>query len=113
MAILVIGAVFQHLVLLVFGQKSNIRLLINLTGVSALVVVVVLIPWDWLWFFMGGADRYYLGFSHLVISLWATFIVVLGLKRILCVPVWESFTANPLSYRVTVPVAAFLMRLPL
>ncbi|NTU76812.1 MAG: hypothetical protein HGA90_03225, partial [Alphaproteobacteria bacterium] len=57
-------------------------------GMGALVVGAFLLVWDWVWFAIGGVDQYFLGYSHLVISLWAVVISVIGLKRIVGVPVW-------------------------
>ena len=79
---------------------------------SALIVGAVLIPWDWAWFALGAAEQYFLGISHLVLSLWASVILVVGLRRILAVPVWLGIVLSLVAIPVQLPVAIMFMRSP-
>jgi len=50
--------------------------------------------------------------SHLVISLWGTLLIVLGLRRILGVPVGLAVLLSVLAISVSLPVAIMFMRSP-
>ena len=67
---------------------GDVDQILNISGMSVLVVGAFLFLWDWAWFAAGGVEQYFLGFSHLVISLWAVVIEAIGLKKILGVPIW-------------------------
>lgn len=109
---MLINVSFLHLTLRLMGRRSDFDQILNLVGMAALVVGAFLIPWDWSWFFIGGVDQYFLGISHLVIDLWGVFIIVLGMKRILGVPVWLGVSLNILAIAVSLPVAIMFMRSP-
>lgn len=113
MAELLIGAAFLHVLLRLMGRASSFDQVLNLIGMSALVVGALLIPWDWAWIAIGGVDQIFLGISHLVINLWGVLIVVLGLKRMLGVPVWQGVLLNLLGIPLTLPIAMMFMRSPL
>lgn len=113
MAELLIGAAFVHVALRLMGRASSFDQVLNLIGMSALVVGALLIPWDWAWIAIGGVDQIFLGISHLVINLWGVLIVVLGLKRMLGVPVWQGVLLNLLGIPLTLPIAMMFMRSPL
>ena len=110
---LLLAVSFLHLALRLMGRASSFDQILNIGGMAALIVGTVLIPWDWAWVLIGGANQYFLGISHLVISLWATLIMVLGLQRILGVPVWLGIVLSLLSIPVTLPLAILFMRSPL
>ena len=112
MAVLLMGVSFIHLSLRLLGRRSDFDQVFNIVGMAALVVGAVLIPWDWAWYAIGGVDQYFLGISHLVIGLWAAMLTVLGLKRILGIPVWLGILLSILSVPVTLPIAIMFMRSP-
>jgi hypothetical protein len=68
------SAAIIHIVLRLARRDSDFDALVNIVGMSALVVGAVLIPWGWFWFVCDGVDQIFLGSSHLVISLWAALI---------------------------------------
>jgi len=107
-----VGASFLHVALRLSGRASDFDQIVNLLGMAALVVGAVLIPWDWFWFAVGGVDQYFLGFSHLVISLWAALLIVLGLKRTLGIPVGLGVLLTLLTIPVGLPMAMMFMRSP-
>lgn len=109
---LLIGASFLHVAIRLTGRPSDFDQIINLVGMAALVVGAILVPWDWMWFAIGGTDQYFLGISHLVLSLWATFLTILGLYRILAVPIPLAILLAILTIPVSLPVAIMFMRSP-
>lgn len=112
MAQLLLGAGFIHVVLRLLGRASDFDWLVNLVGMAALVVGAVLVPWDWMWFAIGGVDQYFLGISHLVIDLWALMLIALGMKRALGVPYWLGAALGVLASVVPVAIAMVFMRSP-
>ncbi len=112
LAELLMGSVLIHVLLRLMGRDSDIDQIINIGGMSALVVGAFLIPWDWAWFALGVADQYFLGISHLVISIWAVVIMVVGLRKILSVPLWPSIVLSILTIAVGLPFAIMFMRSP-
>jgi hypothetical protein len=109
---LLIGASFLHVAIRLSGRPSDFDQILNVVGMAALVAGAVLIPWDWMWSAIGGVDQYFLGISHLVISLWGTLLIVLGLKRTLGVPVALAVLLSVLAIPVSLPVAIMFMRSP-
>ena len=112
LAVLLMGSVVIHVILRLMGRRSDIDQILNISGMSALIVGAVLIPWDWAWFALGLADQYFLGISHLVISLWAVIIEAIGLRRILSVPPWLSIVLSIITIPVALPFAIMFMRSP-
>jgi hypothetical protein len=102
-----------HVVIRLTGRQSSFDQIVNIAGMAALVVGAFLLVWDWLWFAIGGVDQYFLGYSHLLISLWAVVISVIGLKRILGVPAWLAALLSLLAMPVALPFAIMFMRSPL
>ena len=112
LAEMLMGVVVIHVLLRLMGRHSDIDQIINIVGMSALIVGAVLIPWDWVWFALGGVAQYFLGISHLVISLWATVIMAVGLRRIHSVPLWLGIVLSIISIPVQLPIAMMFMRSP-
>jgi hypothetical protein len=110
--ILLVQSVVIHVLLRLTGQASDIDQLINLIGMSALVVGAALVPWDWAMYALGVADQYFLGITHLVISLWAVVIMVIGLQKWFSVPRWLGIVISILTIPIALPFAIMLMRSP-
>jgi len=104
---------FIHVVLRFSGRRSDVDQILNIFGMSALVVGAFILAWDWAWIAVGGIDQYLLGISHLLISLWAVAIETIGLKRILGVPVWLGLTLSILEIPIALPFGIMFMRSPL
>lgn len=109
---MLIATAFIHVTLRLFGRRSDFGGVANLVGMSALVVGTVLIPWDWAWFALGHADQYFLGLTHLVLSLWATVLIVVGLRRNMGVPVPLGLALSIGAVAVSLPLAIVFMRSP-
>jgi hypothetical protein len=105
-------ASFLHVTIQLSERPSDFDKTMNIVGMTALVVGTVLIPWDWIWFVVGGVGEYLLGISHLVISLWATLLTVLGLRRTLSVPLTLAVPVSLLAIPVGLPVAIRFIRSP-
>ena len=109
---MLMAAAVIHVLLRLMGRHSDIDQILNIEGMSALIVGSVLIPWDWASFALGVADQYFLGISHLIISLWAIAIMAVGLRRILSVPTWLAIVLSLLTIPVQLPMAMMFMRSP-
>jgi len=110
--ILLMQAVVIHVILRLTNRKSDIDQIINLTGMAALIVGSVLIPWDWAMFTLGMADQYILGITHLFISLWAAVIIVIGLRKLFSVPLWLGNVLGIIPIPIALPFAIMFMRSP-
>jgi hypothetical protein len=112
LTILLVQSVVIHVILRLMGRHSDIDQIINIVGMSSLIVGAVLIPWDWAMYALGLTDQYFLGTSHLIISLWAVVIMAVGLRRILSVPLWLSITLSVITIPAALPFAMMFMRSP-
>jgi len=108
-----LGSAFTHIVLRLSGRPSDFDQILNIVGMATIVVGAFVLVWDWAWFALGGVNQYFLGISHLVISLWATVIATIGLKRILGVPVWLGALLSLLGIPIALPFGIMFMRSPL
>jgi hypothetical protein len=108
-----LGSAFTHVVLRLSGRPSDFDQILNIAGMATIVVGAFLLAWDWAWFALGGVNQYFLGISHLAISLWATVIATIGLKRILGVPVWLGALLSILGIPIALPFGIMFMRSPL
>jgi hypothetical protein len=109
---LLMQSVVIHVILRLLGRHSDIDQILNITGMTSLVVGMVLIPWDWIMYALGLADQYFLGITHLIITLWAVAIMVVGLRKILSVPTWLSIVLSIIVIPIALPFAMMFMRSP-
>ncbi|HSV31274.1 MAG TPA: YIP1 family protein [Atribacteraceae bacterium] len=107
-----LGAGVAHLFLRMKGIPSDIDQVLNITGMASLVVSVVLVGWDWLWFLVGGTNRYVLVFSHLLIDIWWFVLLVCGLIRLLGVSWRLALIVSFLVFTVAIPLTVVIMRSP-
>ena len=108
-----LASAFTHVVLRLAGRQSDFDQILNIGGMAAIVVGAFLVVWDWSWLALGGVDQYFMGISHLVISLWAVVIGAIGLKRILGVPIWLGAVLTFLNIPIAMPFGIMFMRSPL
>jgi hypothetical protein len=101
-----------HVLLRLLGRHSDLDQILNITGMAALIVGAFLVAWDWVWILAGWHDEVLLGLSHMVLVIWAAVITVLGLKRILDVPVWLGVVLNVVWVAAGWPLSAIVMRSP-
>ncbi|MGD2146777.1 MAG: YIP1 family protein [Anaerolineae bacterium] len=112
MAQLLLASSFLHVMVRQLGMRSDFDQILNIVGMSDLVVGAFLVPWDWMWFAVGVGDQISLGISHLVLSLWATYLTALGLKRTLDVPLVLAIPLSILVIPVCLPLGVMFMRSP-
>ena len=112
LAELLVQSVVIHVILRLMGRHSDIDQILNICGMTALIVGVVLIPWDWIMFALGVADQYFLGITHLIITLWAVAIIAVCFRRILSVPTWLSIVLSIITVPIALPFAMMFMRSP-
>ena len=112
LAQLLMNAAVLHVLLRLLGRHSDLDQIINIIGMAALVVGAVLIPWDWAMYALGVSGQYFLGISHLVISLWAVVIEAVGLYKILRVPLGLAVVLSIITIPVGLPFAVMFMRSP-
>jgi hypothetical protein len=110
--ILLVQSVIIHVILRLLGYNSDVDQIININGMSALIIGAVLVPWDWMMYALGVADQYFLGITHIIISLWAVVIMAVGLWRILSVPRWLSIILGIILFPIALPFAMMFMRSP-
>lgn len=107
-----LGAAVIHVFLRMSRIPSDIDQILNITGMASLVIATLLIIWDWLWFFVGGVNQYFLGISHLLIDVWWFVLVVTGLMHILNVTGRQGIVASVLAFIASMPFAVIFMRAP-
>jgi hypothetical protein len=71
-----------NLIIRLAGQQSSFDSVLNITGISGLVVGTILVPWDWLWILAGWSNETALGISHIIFAMYSVFITTLGLHQI-------------------------------
>lgn len=108
-----LSSAIMHLILRMSKLKSDIDLILNISGFVALAIGTLLLIWDWIWVAIGGISQYGLGISHLLIDIWAIAISVVALKRLLRVPIWLGILLNLAGIPLSLPLAIMFMRSPL
>lgn len=102
-----------HVILRLLGKPTDIDLILNLSGMTDLIVGTALVVWDWVYILLGLGDSYLLGVSHLLIDLWAVLIMVIGFKRLLGIPVPLGLLLNLIWIILGVLLAMIFIRAPL
>jgi hypothetical protein len=108
-----ISCAFVHVAIRLTGRPSDFDQILNISGMSTLVVGAGLLVWDWMWLALGGLNQYSLGISHLVISMWSVALGAIGMKRILGVPIWLGALLSILTIPLSMTFAVMFMRSPL
>jgi len=107
-----LSAAIMHTFFRLRNISSDFDQILNITGMSGLVIGFVLLIWDWFWFFVGGVDQYILGISHLIIDIWWFALVVFGIKQVLGISKRLGITACIFSFIGVFPIAVIFMRAP-
>ncbi|MBN1399447.1 MAG: hypothetical protein JXA74_01345 [Anaerolineae bacterium] len=109
-----------HVLLRLLRRPSDLDQILNIYGLSALVVGAFLMVWDWAWIAIGiawdpygGIDQFLLGTSHLVLDVWGLVLAVVALKGLLGVPIWLGVALDLLAVAASLPLAIMFMRSPL
>jgi hypothetical protein len=99
------------LVLRTTGHACPLAPVLNLVGLSSLVIGAILVPWDWLTYALGGLDQVTLGISHLVIDLW-WFVLVMRIREFTGASRRTALVASVAGFVATLPLAVIFMRAP-
>jgi hypothetical protein len=102
-----------HLILRLLGRPGELDAILNITGVSGLVVGTALLVWDWLWIALDWHNPVALGVSHLLFDVWAIALTTLGFRRLLGLPTRLAITLNLVWMALGVPLAIVVMRAPI
>ena len=103
----------MHVVLRLTHRRSDVDLILNILGMTTLVVAAIILAWDWLCVAAGWGNQYSLGISHLVIDVWGIAIAVIAFKRLLGVPVWLGILLQIAGIISWLPFGMIVMRSPL
>lgn len=109
---MLLGAVAGHGILRALRRESDLGFLVNIAGMTALVVGAVIVVWDWTWFAIGFYNQYFLGITHLLLDGWAIYLSVLAMKRRLGVPVSLGIGLNIVGIVAALALAVPFMRSP-
>jgi hypothetical protein len=102
-----------HVILRLLGRPGAIDQILNITGLTGLVVGAFIVGWDWLWIGLGWEDPVALGISHLILDVWAVALTTLGFKRLLGLPLWLGVLLNLVWIALGLPLAIVVMRAPI
>jgi len=108
-----LGGAMTHVVLRLTRRRSDIDLILNIVGMTNLVIAAVILAWDWLCITAGWGDQYFLGTSHVIIDGWGIAISVIIYKRLLGVPAWLVVLLGLLGIATWLPLAMTFMRSPI
>ena len=108
-----LGSALTHLILRLTNRRTDVDLILNIAGVTALAIATVILAWDWLCIAVGWGDQFSQGISHLIIDTWGIAIGVVALKRLLGVPVWLGILLQILVIASWLPLGMTFMRSPL
>ena len=95
------------------GDQAGIDLILNIVGMTNLVIAAVILAWDWLCIIAGWGNQYFLGISHVIIDGWGIAISVIVYKRLLEVPAWLVILLGLLGIATWLPLAMTFMRSPI
>lgn len=109
---MLLGSVAVHGILLALRRESDLGFLVNISGMTALVVGAVIVVWDWAWFAVGFDNQYFLGITHLLLDGWGIYLSVLAMKRRLNVPVPLGIGLNIVGIAAALALAIPFMRSP-
>ena len=101
-----------HVTLRLLRQPSDIDRILNVNGMTDLVVGAVLVPWDWLWVLAGWRNEVLLGVSHLVLVVWGILLATVYLNRCLGIRVWLAAALQVASVAIAASISSVVVRAP-
>jgi len=102
-----------HLILSLARKENSFNQILNITGMTSLIVGAPLIPVDWFFIIMGWHFSMILGFIHMIFGFGGLAIIIIGYKKILQVPVWLGVVLNIIWVLVGWPISAIFIRPPI
>jgi hypothetical protein len=106
------GTVVMHLVLRITGQRSDIDVLLNISGMTTLVAAGFLLVWDGTCAMLGFSNNTVLIVTHAAFYAWGAALSTYCLKKIFGAPFKVGILANSLSLVFMVPAAIIFLRMP-
>jgi hypothetical protein len=104
---------FTHGVFRLTHRRSDIDLILNVVGMTNLVIAAVILAWDWLCIAAGWGDQWLLGISHLIIDGWGIAISIIVYKRLMGVPAWLVILLALVGIVSWLPLGMTFMRSPI
>ena len=104
---------FTHVVFRLTHRRSDIDLILNVVGMTNLVIAAVILAWDWLCIAAGWGDQWLLGISHLIIDGWGIAISIIVYKRLMGVPAWLVILLALVGIVSWLPLGMTFMRSPI
>ncbi len=102
-----------HLILRLMGHPGGMDQLLNIHGMTALMVWPVLQIFDWAAILLGGRSEIFLGISHVLIDLLLYMtLALIGYKRLLQLPIRTGLLLIIVQLLVGIPIAALFLRMP-
>ena len=106
LAIWLLDGALAHVLLRLIGRESSIYQILNIDGMGNLIIGLPIVAWDWFALALGWDSATVIwGLMHLLIDLWYIVFVIMGLKRILRLPLWLAATIIVLWYAYSVPLS--------
>jgi hypothetical protein len=101
-----------HLMLRLVGKQSSYDAILNISGMSTIIVEPALRLWDWLAFALGwNGNLVFLGVSHILLAWsWGTYLAAVAYQEILGVPPRWSVPLSLLVNLLFIPLAAVFLR---
>ncbi len=101
-----IDGVLAHTLLRLMGRHSNFGSILMIDGFGNLIIGPLLLAWDWVMLTQGwGSDIVLWGMTHLVLDAWYIVFVILGLRKILQLPLWLAVLIVFLWFAYSVPLS--------
>ena len=106
------GSVVVHCALRVAKRRSDIDAILNITGMTALVIGSLSVAVDWLYVYSEFANYYLLGLIHCAFYGWAVVLSAYCLKKSLDLPYRIGIAANLFYLAAAIPSEVLFMRAP-
>jgi hypothetical protein len=87
--------------------------ILNIFGVVSLVVGSALVIWDWIWVAVDFHNYMVLGITHLLFDIWAIWLSVISMKKIMGLGYGLGILLNLLWIILSFPIAMLIMRAPI
>ncbi|MBL8156879.1 MAG: hypothetical protein JNM70_22080 [Anaerolineae bacterium] len=102
-----------HLILRLMRRESNFDLLLNIHGMAALMVWLVLQIFDWITLALGWRDAIFLGISHAFIDVTLLmFLIVIAYRQLMGLSIRLGIGLVLIQLAIGIPIAALFLRMP-
>ncbi|UCH63198.1 MAG: YIP1 family protein [Fidelibacterota bacterium] len=105
-----LGAATVHLVLSLTGKYNDFNQVLNIMGMSMLIVMPGVWLWDWVVIILNYYHLTIMAVSHSVFALWGVGLYTIGFNRILGLRVLPAFALAFCVTLIYIPLAAIFVR---